>query len=129
VRWADLLDGLNRVRRLHVESDGLSGQRLDEDLHGAAAQPQHEVEGRLLLNVVVGQRAPVLQLLAGEDQALLVRRDALLVLNLLLEGKSAPAAAAAKKGRDGRVRGDSNQNRLKWRRATVGGQPSAGELS
>jgi hypothetical protein len=125
----DLLDGLNRVRRLHVQSDGLSSQSLDEDLHGTAAQSQHEVQGRLLLNVVVGQRAPVLQLLAREDQALLVRRDALLVLNLLLSGESAPAAAAAKKGRDGRVRGDSNGNRWNWRRATVGGQPRAGELS
>ena len=38
----------------------------------------------LLLDVVVRQRAAVLQLLAREDQALLVRRDALLVLDLLL---------------------------------------------
>jgi hypothetical protein len=38
------------------------------------------VEGRLLLDVVVGKGAAVLELLAGEDQALLVRRDALLVL-------------------------------------------------
>ena len=36
----------------------------------------------LLLDVVVAQRAPVLELLAGEDQALLVRGDALLVLDL-----------------------------------------------
>lgn len=35
-----------------------------------------------LLDVVVRQRTPVLQLLPGEDQALLVGRDALLVLNL-----------------------------------------------
>jgi hypothetical protein len=31
------------------------------------------MEGRLLLDVVVGQRAPILKLLAGEDQPLLVR--------------------------------------------------------
>ena len=37
---------------------------------------------RLLLNVVVAQRAAIFQLLAREDQALLVRRNALLVLNL-----------------------------------------------
>ena len=42
------------------------------------------MERRLLLDVVVRQRAAVLQLLAGEDQALLVGRDALLVLDLLL---------------------------------------------
>lgn len=35
-----------------------------------------------LLDIVVGQRPPVLQLLPGEDQTLLVRRDALLVLDL-----------------------------------------------
>ena len=38
------------------------------------------MEGGLLLDVVVGQGAAVLQLLAGEDQTLLVRGDPLLVL-------------------------------------------------
>lgn len=37
-----------------------------------------------LLDVVVGQSAAVLQLLTSEDQALLVRRDTLLVLDLRL---------------------------------------------
>lgn len=35
-----------------------------------------------LLDVVVGEGPAVLQLLAGEDETLLVRGDALLVLNL-----------------------------------------------
>jgi hypothetical protein len=35
-----------------------------------------------LLDIVVAQRAAVFELLAGEDQSLLVRRDALLVLDL-----------------------------------------------
>ena len=48
-------------------------------------EAQHQVERRLLLDVVVGQRAAVLELLASEDQALLVRRDALLVLDLGLD--------------------------------------------
>ena len=43
------------------------------------------MECRLLLNVVVTQRLSILQLLARKDQALLVRRDALLVLDLLLD--------------------------------------------
>ena len=43
------------------------------------------MERRLLLDVVVGQRAAVLELLAREDQALLVRGDALLVLDLRLD--------------------------------------------
>ena len=45
-----------------------------------AAEPQDEVEGALLLYVVVGESAPVLQLLPGEDKPLLIRRNPLLVL-------------------------------------------------
>ena len=40
------------------------------------------MERGLLLDVVVGERLVVLQLLAGEDETLLVRRNALLVLDL-----------------------------------------------
>ena len=43
------------------------------------------MERRLLLDVVVRERAAVLQLLARKDQALLVRGDALLVLDLGLD--------------------------------------------
>ena len=42
-------------------------------LLGTTAQAEHEVEGRLLLDVVVREGAAVLELLAGKDQALLVR--------------------------------------------------------
>ena len=38
------------------------------------------MEGTLLLDVVVGEGASIFELLAGEDQSLLVRGDALLVL-------------------------------------------------
>ena len=37
--------------------------------------PKHKVQGRLLLDVVVAEGAAILKLLAGEDQALLVRGD------------------------------------------------------
>ena len=43
------------------------------------------MQRRLLLDVVVGQRAPVLKLLASEDKTLLVGRDTLLVLDLRLD--------------------------------------------
>jgi len=43
------------------------------------------VEGALLLDVVVSKRAPVLELFASEDETLLVRGDALLVLDLGLD--------------------------------------------
>ena len=44
------------------------------------------MEGRLLLDVVVRKGAAVLELLAGEDETLLVGGDALLVLDLGLDG-------------------------------------------
>lgn len=37
------------------------------------AQTQDEMKGGLLLNVVVSQSATIVELLAGEDQALLIR--------------------------------------------------------
>jgi len=40
------------------------------------------VEGRFLLDIVVREGPAVLELLAGEDETLLVRGDALLVLDL-----------------------------------------------
>eukprot|EP00618_Florenciella_parvula_P023523 CAMPEP_0119477386 /NCGR_PEP_ID=MMETSP1344-20130328/7532_1 /TAXON_ID=236787 /ORGANISM="Florenciella parvula, Strain CCMP2471" /LENGTH=63 /DNA_ID=CAMNT_0007511357 /DNA_START=32 /DNA_END=220 /DNA_ORIENTATION=+ len=48
---------------LDVEGDGLAREGLDEDLH-AAAEAEHEVEGRLLLDVVITEGAAVLELLA-----------------------------------------------------------------
>merc|ERR550514_929432 len=66
------LDVVDGVGRLDLESDGLAGQGLDEDLH-ATAEAEHEVEGRLLLDVVVREGAAVLELLARKDEALLIR--------------------------------------------------------
>ena len=40
------------------------------------------MQGRLLLNVVIRQGATVLKLFSSKDETLLVRRDALLVLDL-----------------------------------------------
>ena len=53
------------------------------NLH-ATTETEDQVEGGLLLDVVIGQGAAILKLLASENQALLVRRDTLLVLNLRL---------------------------------------------
>ena len=44
------------------------------------------MQGRLLLDIVVLERAAILKLLAREDEALLVWGDALLVLDLGLDG-------------------------------------------
>ena len=43
------------------------------------------MKSRLLLDVVVAEGAAILELLAGEDEALLVGRDTLLVLDLGLD--------------------------------------------
>ena len=67
-------DIVDRVGRLDFQSDGLAGQRLDEDLH-ATPQTKDEMERRLLLDVVVREGATVLELLSCEDQTLLVGRD------------------------------------------------------
>ena len=89
VRWDTLLvldlrlDVVDRVGRLDLKSDRLSREGLDENLH-PTTETQDEMEGGLLLNVVVGEGAAILELLSGEDQALLVGRDALLVLDLRL---------------------------------------------
>lgn len=71
-------------------------------LLGTTAQTQNKMECGFLLNIIVRKRALVLQLLAGEDETLLVRRDTLLVLDhgfdidntvgrLHLEGDSLPS--------------------------------------
>ena len=68
----------------------LPATHLRAALHGllnlsTAAQPQHQVQGRLLLDVVIREGAAVLELFAREYQALLVGRDALPVLDLGLD--------------------------------------------
>merc|ERR1719325_278806 len=78
------LDILNGVRRLHLQGDGLTSQRLDEDLH-TSSQPQDKMEGGLLLDVVVRKSSSIFQLLSSKDQPLLVWGDALLVLDLGLD--------------------------------------------
>merc|ERR1712056_31010 len=90
VRWDALLvldlslDILDGVGALDLKGNGLARQGLDEDLH-ASAETQDQVQGALLLDVVVGESPSVLELVTGEDKPLLVRRDALLVLDLSLD--------------------------------------------
>ena len=73
------LDVLDGVRRLHLEGDGLAGKSLHEDLH-PAAEPQDEVEGALLLDIVVGEGSSVFKLFSSEDKPLLIWRNPLLIL-------------------------------------------------
>ena len=56
---------------------------LDLDATDATAtETEHQVEGGLLLDVVVRESAAILELLAGEDQTLLIGGNTLLVLDL-----------------------------------------------
>ena len=65
-----------------IETDKTSATWTDL---AATAETQHQVERGLLLDVVVSQGAAVFELLTREDQTLLIRRDAFLVLNLRLD--------------------------------------------
>ena len=50
-----------------------------------ATKTEDKVEGRLLLDIVIGEGSAILELLTGEDETLLIRGDALLVLDLGLD--------------------------------------------
>lgn len=58
----------------------LGSELLKRGLDDTTTETEHKVEGRLLLDVVVGKSAAVLELLASENQTLLVRGDAFIAL-------------------------------------------------
>jgi len=62
-----------------------ASERREESRTSLTSQTQHAMQGRLLLDIVVGERLAVLELLAGEDQALLVWRNALGALDRSLD--------------------------------------------
>jgi len=63
----------------------LGREHFERRLNDTTAETEDKVERGLLLDIVVRQGATILQLLPGKDQALLVWRDAFLVLNLGLD--------------------------------------------
>ena len=87
VWWDTLLvldlgfDVLNGVSWLNIESNGLSSQGLDEDLH-TTSESQHKMESGLLLDVVIGEGSAVFELLTSEDESLLIWWNTFLVLDL-----------------------------------------------
>merc|ERR1719166_839805 len=78
------LDVLDGVGWLNIEGDSLSGEGLDEDLH-TTSESEHKMEGRLLLDVVVGEGTAIFELLSSEDKSLLIGRDTFLILDLSLD--------------------------------------------
>merc|ERR1719183_2805432 len=87
VRWNALLildlglNIVNGIRSLHVKCDRFAGQSFDEDLH-TTTEAKNQMQSTFFLNVVIGKSATILQLLASEDQTLLVGWNALLILDL-----------------------------------------------
>jgi hypothetical protein len=78
------LNVLDGVSGLDVEGNRLTGEGLDEDLH-TTSKSEDQMEGGLLLDVVVRESSAVLELLASEDESLLIRGDTLLILDLGLD--------------------------------------------
>jgi len=76
-----VLDG---VGWLNFQRDRLAGESLDKDLH-TASESKNQVKGRLFLDIIVGQGSTVLELFSSEDESLLIRGNALFVLNLALD--------------------------------------------
>jgi len=90
----------NRVVGLDVQSNRLSCEGFDEDLHRTTAKTKHKMKGRFFLNVVVWKSPSILKLFPCEDQSLLFWRNALFILNFCLDVS------------DGVVRLDVESNRL-----------------
>ena len=74
-------DIIDSIRWLNIQSDSLSSECLDKNLH-SSSETKNQMKSRLLLNVVVTQRTAIFQLLSSEDETLLVWWDTFLVLNL-----------------------------------------------
>ena len=64
----------------HLVTVVFLGQDTERGLYHTTPQPQHQVQGGLLLNVVIRESPAILQLLASKDETLLIRRDSFLVL-------------------------------------------------
>ena len=81
----DGVQGVASGTRKQAAVTGLRGRRLRSPIlrfTRIAPTPHHEVQLRLFLDIVVGDRSVVLEPLARKDQVLLVRRNALPVLDL-----------------------------------------------
>ena len=93
--------------------------RLDENRDGVFSSrrflsPSHQMERRLLRDVVASQGPAVLELQAHEVQPLLVRRDTLLVLDLGLDVLDRVAALDLQRGGRAGLRLDVNLHVVRW---------------
>merc|ERR1712141_841837 len=79
------LDICDRVIRLDVKSDRLSGEGFDENLHGTTTESKDKMECRFFLNIVIRKCSAIFELFSSEDQSLLLWRDSFFVLDLCLD--------------------------------------------
>ena len=87
---ASAVGGTERVSGIAVAADlHLLVVLLSEGdkgwFHFTTTESEDEVDGGLLLDVVVGKGAVVFKLFASEDETLLIRRNGFLVLDLALQ--------------------------------------------
>lgn len=85
------LDLGDAVGLLHIDSHGLPSESSHEYLH-TTPESEDEVDGAFLLDVVVTQAAFILELLASENESLLVQGDAFPGMDELLEAGHAVTA-------------------------------------
>ena len=77
-------DVLNCVSGLNIDGHCSSSKGFHEHLH-TTPQSQDEVDGGLLLDVVVAQSTCIIELLARKDESLLIGWDTLFILDLSLD--------------------------------------------
>ena len=87
--------GLGREGSVALSADHffalvLSGESSERGLNGdgtsaTTSKSEDQVEGGLLLNVVVRESSAILELFSSEDESLLIGRDTFLVLDLGLD--------------------------------------------
>ena len=77
-----------------MKCDGDTGEEKKKKRKGkssSSTKTKYQMESALLLDAVVTDGTAVLKLLTGEDETLLIRRDALLIMNLRLHAIDAVA--------------------------------------
>ena len=72
----DVLDG---VVGLDLDSDDPAAHRLGKHPH-SSTKSEHQVKSALLLDVIVGETAAILELFSSENETLLIWGNSLLVL-------------------------------------------------
>jgi len=72
---------VNCVRWLDIKGNGLTSEGLDKNLH-TSTKTENQMQCGFLLDIVVWQGTPILKLFSCKDKTLLIRGDALLVLDL-----------------------------------------------